>query len=263
MMLENKIAVIYGAGGGIGGAVARAFAREGAKLFLTGPHRTVVEAVAKDVNTASGFAEAAEVDALDERAVDRHLQSVVDKAGRVDISFNAVGIPNAGILGVPLVELDGDQFSLPITTLVTSYFLTARLAARRMIAKKSGVIMTVTATHSREGIPLVGGYGPAQAAKEALTRDLSAERAPHGIRVVGLRPYAMPETNTIKDAFEPRARASGMTWEQWQEMLASRTHARRLMTLEEMANVAVFMASDNASGMTGTTVNLTLGRLDD
>jgi NAD(P)-dependent dehydrogenase (short-subunit alcohol dehydrogenase family) len=263
MMLENKIAVIYGAGGGIGGAVARAFAREGATLFLTGPHRAVVEAVAKDVNTAGGFAEAAEVDALDERGVDRHLQSVVDRAGRVDISFNAVGIPNAGILGVPLVELDGDQFSLPITTLVRSYFLTARLAARRMIANKSGVIMTVTATHSREGIPLVGGYGPAQAAKEALTRDLSAELAPHGIRVVGLRPYAMPETNTIKDAFEPRARASGMTWEQWQEMLASRTHARRLMTLEEMANVAVFMASDNASGMTGTTVNLTLGRLDD
>jgi enoyl-[acyl-carrier-protein] reductase (NADH) len=73
----------------------------------------------------------------------------------------------------------------------------------------------------------------------------------------------MPETSTIKDAFEPRAKASGMTWQQWQAMLASRTHARRLMTLEEMANVAVFMASDNASGMTGTIVNLTMGRLDD
>ena len=73
----------------------------------------------------------------------------------------------------------------------------------------------------------------------------------------------MPETSTIKDAFEPRAKASGMTWEQWQDMLASRTHARRLMTLEEMTNVAVFMASDKASAMTGTTVNLTMGRLDD
>jgi len=101
------------------------------------------------------------------------------------------------------------------------------------------------------------------AAKEALTRDLSAELAPHGIRVVGLRPQAMPETSTIKDAFEPRAEASGMTWEQWQEFLASRTHPRRLMTLAEMANVAVFMASDKASGMTGTTVNLTMGSLDD
>ena len=73
----------------------------------------------------------------------------------------------------------------------------------------------------------------------------------------------MPETRTIKEAYEPRARASGMTWEQWQATLASKTHPRRLMTLEVMANVAVFMASDKASGMTGTTVNLTMGSLDD
>jgi NAD(P)-dependent dehydrogenase (short-subunit alcohol dehydrogenase family) len=263
MMLKDKVAVIYGAGGAIGSAVARAFASEGANLFLTGRHMAPVEVVAKEVVSAGGSAEAAQVDALDEQAVDKHLQSVTDKARRVDISFNAVGIPNAKILGVPLIELDVEPFSLPITTLVTSYFLTARLAARHMVPNKAGVIMTVTATHSRTGIPLVGGYGPAQAAKEALTRDLSAELAPQGIRVVGLRPYAMPETATIRDAFEPRAKASGMTWEQWQEMLASTTHSRRLMTLEEMANMAVFMASDKASGMTGTTVNLTMGRLDD
>jgi NAD(P)-dependent dehydrogenase (short-subunit alcohol dehydrogenase family) len=263
MMLKDKIAVIYGAGGGVGSGVAHAFASEGAKLFLTGHHLAPVEVVAKEVASAGGSAEAAEVDALDEQAVDKHLQSVIDKAGRVDISFNAVGIPNAGILGVPLVELEVEQFSLPIATHATSYFLTARLAARRMVPNKSGVIMTVTALLSRTGTPLVGGYGPAQAAKEALTRDLSAELAPHGIRVVGLRPQGMPETRTIKDAFEPRAKATGMTWEQWQEMLASRTHPRRLMTLEEMANMAAFMASDKASGMTGTTVNLTMGSLDD
>ncbi|HJZ90895.1 MAG TPA: SDR family oxidoreductase [Gemmataceae bacterium] len=263
MMLKNKVAVIYGAGGAIGGAVARAFAREGAKLFLTGRHRAPVEAVANDVAAAGGSAEAAVVDALDEQAVDKHLQSVIDKAGRVDISFNAIGIPNAKILGVPLVELDVEHFSLPIMTYATSYFLTARLAARRMVANKSGVIMTVTSLLSRTGVPLVGGYGLAMAAKEALTRSLSAELAPQGIRVVGLRPQAMPETRTIKDAFEPRAKATGMTWEQWQAFLASRTHPRRLMTLKEMTNVAAFMASDQASGMTGTTVNLTLGSLDD
>ena len=263
MMLKDKVAVIYGAGGAIGGAVAGAFATEGANLFLTGRHLAPVEVVAKEVASAGGSAEAAEVDALDEQAVDTHLQSVIDEGGRIDISFNAVGIPDTEIPGVPLVELDVEQFSLPITSYATSYFLTARLAARHMIPNKSGVIMTVTALHSRTGIPLVGGYGPAMAAKEALTRDLSAELAPQGIRVVGLRPQAMPETRTIKEAFEPRAKASGMTWEQWRELLASRTHARRLMTLEEMASMAVFMASEKASGMTGTTVNLTMGSLDD
>lgn len=262
-MLASKVAVIYGAGGAIGGAVALAFAREGAKLFLTGRHRAPVEAVAERVASAGGSAEAAEVDALDEQAVDKHLQSVIDKADRVDISFNAVGIPNAKILGVPLIELDLEQFSLPITTYARSYFLTARMAARRMIPNRSGVIMTVTALHARMGLPLVGGYGPAMAAKEALTRDLSAELAPQGIRVVGLRPQAMPETRTIKEAFMPRAKASGKTWAQWQELLASRTHPRRLMTLAEVASAAVFMASDSASGMTGTTLNLTMGSLGD
>ena len=188
---------------------------------------------------------------------------MIDKAGRVDISFNAVGVPNARILGVPLAELEAGLFSLPITAYTTSYFLTARLAARRMVAKKSGVIMTVSALPARKGTPLNGGYGAAQAAKEALTRDLSAELAPQGIRVVALRPHGMPETHTMVEAFEAHAKPSGMTWEQFQGSLASTTHPRRVMTLEEMANVAVFMASDKASGMTGTTVNLTMGSLDD
>jgi NAD(P)-dependent dehydrogenase (short-subunit alcohol dehydrogenase family) len=96
---------------------------------------------------------------------------------------------------------------------------------------------------------------------EALTRGLSAELAPQGIRVA-LRPQGMPETGTIKDSFELFAKASGMTWEQFHKSLASRTHTRRLSTLAELANVAVFMASDQASGMTGTLVNLSRGSLD-
>ena len=262
MLLENKNTVIYGAGGAIGGAVACAFAAEGVKLFLTGRHLAPVEAVAKDIVSAAGSAEAAEVDALDEQAVDRHLQSVTDKAGRVDISFNAIGIPNPK-LRMPLVELDVEQFSLPIATYTRSYFLTARLTARRMVANRSGVIMTVTSTPSRTGTPFVGGGGPAMAAVEALTRDLSAELAPQGIRVVGLRPQGMPETDRIKESFGLFAKASGMTWEQFQELLAGRTHTRRLSTLADTANVAVFIASDQASGMTGTVVNLSMGSLDD
>jgi NAD(P)-dependent dehydrogenase (short-subunit alcohol dehydrogenase family) len=263
MMLKNKVAVIYGAGGAIGGAVAGAFAREGATLFLTGRKRAAVALVAKEIASAGGSAETAEVDALDEQAVDKHLQSVIDKAGRVDISFNAVGIPDEKILGVPLVEIDAEQFSLAIASYTRSYFLTARLAARRMVQNKSGVIMTVTALPSRTGTRLNGGYGPAQAAKEALTRDLSAELAPLGIRVVSLRPHGMPETSTMKEVFDIKAKAAGMSWDQFQGYLAGTTHPRRVMKLAEVANVAVFAASDKASGMTGTTVNLTMGSLDD
>lgn len=263
MMLQNKVAVIYGAGGAIGGAVARAFAREGARVFSTGRLRAPVETVARDIVASGGFAEAAEVDALDETAVDQHLQSVINQAGRIDISFNAIGVPTAKNLGVPLVDLEVDHFCAPIMAYARSYFLTARLAARRMIPQKTGVIMTVTALPARVGYPLNGGYGPAQAAKEALTRCLSGELAPHGIRVVGLRPHGIPETPTMKEVFELKRRGSDLTWEQFQGYLTSTTHPRRGMTLAEVANAAVLMASDKASGMTGTNVNLSLGAVDD
>jgi NAD(P)-dependent dehydrogenase (short-subunit alcohol dehydrogenase family) len=261
MLLENKVAVIYGAGGAIGGAVARAFAGDGAKVFLTGRRRAPVDAVAKEIVSAGGAAEAAEVDALDEPALDGHLRSVVDKAGRVDIAFNAVGIPNEKLLGVPLVEMDVERFSLPIVAYTKSYFLTARLAARHMVRNGSGVIMTVSALPARTGTRLNGGYGAAMAAKEALTRDLSIELAPRGIRVVALRPHGLPETMTMRAVFD--AKAADMTWDQFQGYLASSTHPRRVMKVAELANMAVFMASDRASGMTGTSVNLTMGAVDD
>src|SRR5580700_7769568 len=246
MMLKNKVAVIYGGGGAIGGAVARAFACEGAKVFLSGRKRAPLEALAKEIQLAGGSAEAAEVDALDEQAIDKHLRSVIEKAGRVDISFNAISIPPEKILGVPLIEMDVDQFSLAIASYTRSYFLSARLAARHMVQNKSGVIMTVTALPSRKGTPLNGGYGAAQAAKEALTRDLSAELAAQGIRVVALRPHGMPETRTMVEAFEAHAKPSGTTWAQFQEFLARDTHPGRVMTLGELASVAAFVASDRA-----------------
>jgi NAD(P)-dependent dehydrogenase (short-subunit alcohol dehydrogenase family) len=110
MMLKSKVAVIYGASGAVSGAVAKAFAREGAHVFLTGRHRTRIEDVAREIVSAGGHAETAEVDALDEHAVDRHLQSVIDKAGHVDVSFNAIGIPNTTVQGVPLVDLQSSSF---------------------------------------------------------------------------------------------------------------------------------------------------------
>ncbi len=263
MMLKNKVAVIYGSSGAVGSAISGAFAREGARVFLTGRNLNKVDAVAKGIMDAGGMAEAAHVDALDERSVDGHLQSVIDKAGRVDVSFNAVGIPNTMLQGVPLVDLDVDQFVLPIATYARSYFLTARLAARRMVANGSGVIMTITAVPSRMGIPLVGGFAPAQAAVEALTRGLSAEVASHGVRVVGLRADGMPETGTIREVFGLHAKAHGISWDQFREMIASKNHRRQLLTLAEMSNVAVFMASDQAGAMTGSIVNLSMGMLDD
>jgi NAD(P)-dependent dehydrogenase (short-subunit alcohol dehydrogenase family) len=242
MILENKVAVIYGARGAIGGAVARAMAREGARVYGTSRE---------------------EVDALDEAAIDRHLDAVMAETGKIDISFNAIGLPEVEVVGSPLTEIDAAMFERPIAAYVTSYFLTARLAARRMLPQRSGVIMTVTALPSRQGTPLNGGYGPSQAAKEALTRDLSAELAPHGIRVVGLRAHALPYSSTIAEVHALKAKATGLSLEQFQDRLIGSTHPRRALTAEEVANVAVFLASDAATPLTGTAVNLSMGALAD
>ncbi len=263
MMLKDKVAVVYGAAGHIGAAVARAFAAEGAQVHLTGRQLAALEPVAAAVRSAGGRAEVAQVDALDERAIDAHLQRVTEQTGRIDISLNAAGFSNASALGVPLVELDLERFRSPVSDYATSYFLTARLAARRMLPRKSGVIMTVTALPGRVGTALNGGYGAAQAAKDALTRDLSTELAPHGIRVVAVRPHGLPETRTMREAFELKASRAGMSWEQFTTFLANWSHARRVMSIQELADAAVFVASDRARGMTGTTMNLTLGGAPD
>jgi len=262
-MLQDKVAVVYGGAGAIGGAVAKAFAAEGARVHVTGRSPAAVEMVAKDIVARGGAAEAAEVDGLDEAAIERHLRDVVEREGRVDVSFNAVGIPDAEILGTPLTGIGAEQYLRPVLAYTSSYFYTARLAARHMIPQGSGVIMTVTALLSRKGTTLNGGYGPAQAAKEALTRDLSAELAPKGIRVVGLRPHGIPEAESMREVYAAKAGPLGVTWEQFQDFLAADTHPRRVMVVDEVAAVAAFMASDRAGGMTGTTVNLTMGSLDD
>jgi NAD(P)-dependent dehydrogenase (short-subunit alcohol dehydrogenase family) len=158
MLLEDKNAVIYGGGGAIGGAVARAFAHEGAKGFLTGRTMDKIDTVAGDISAAGGTVETAQVNALDERAVEDYAYAVAREAGRIDVSFNAIGIPQQGVQGIPLVELSAESFDLPIRTYTTAPFLTARAAARRMVEHRSGVILTLTATPARLAAPLVGAW---------------------------------------------------------------------------------------------------------
>jgi NAD(P)-dependent dehydrogenase (short-subunit alcohol dehydrogenase family) len=263
LLLQDKTAVIYGAGGAIGHTVAKTFAREGARVFLTGRTLSKVEDLAKEISAAGGVADAAQVNALDENAVAEHLDTVIEQAGGVDISFNAVGLRNTTLQGVPLVDLDVDEFMRPIAEHVRANFLTARHAGRHMTAKGSGVIMTVTSIPSRIANPLMGGVALAMAAEEALIRDLSVEFAPHGVRVAGVRTQGMPDSGTIEEVFGLHAKAYGVTREQFQEMVAERTHRKRLPSLQEMAEVVTFIASDRASGIAGTMANMSLGAIPD
>lgn len=258
MRLKDKTVVVYGAGGDVGSAVARAFAREGAKVFLSGRGLRKVQAVADSITASGGIAHAAEVNALDERALERYLDLVTEKAGTLDICFNAIA-PTQPATKLPLTEISAEDFASPITTYVQSNFLTARSAARRMLARRSGVILTITGTPSRLAVPNAGGGTLAFAALSALTRSLSAELGPQGIRVVGLMPNAMPETQLIRENFARYAKAAGVSPADFLARFESMTHLKRLTTLDELANAAVFSASDQGSGLTGTILNLSGG----
>jgi NAD(P)-dependent dehydrogenase (short-subunit alcohol dehydrogenase family) len=258
MLLEGKNAVIYGGGGAVGGAVARTFAGEGAKVFLAGRTGASLEAVASDIEKVGGRAEVAELDALDERAIERHIGGVVELAGSIDVSFNAISIQDVQL--IPLVEMSREDFMRPISTGAATHFLTARAAARHMAARGSGVILTFSASAARAYFPgvHVGGFGIACTAIEALTKQLAAELGPAGIRVNCLRSEGIPES------------WEGTSTEEWsastdeiEAFLKQRSLLGRVTTLADVGNAAAFLASDRADATTGTVFNLTSGTVVD
>jgi NAD(P)-dependent dehydrogenase (short-subunit alcohol dehydrogenase family) len=262
-MLKEKVAIVYGASGAVGSTAARAFAREGASVFLTGRSTSKLDKVAEEISSAGLSAEVAEVDALDEQGVNHQLEKAFDKAGHIDISFNAIGLPLQGIEGIPLAELSTERFLFPVSTYTKSQFITAKAAAKFMIRRKSGVILFHTPDPGRLAAPLMGGMAPAWASMESLSRNLSMELAPSGIRTVCIRTTGLPETETITVSFGLHAQASGMTRQQLQGFIENMTHTKKLTTLAELANALVFASSDLSRGMTGAVLNLTGGKISD
>jgi NAD(P)-dependent dehydrogenase (short-subunit alcohol dehydrogenase family) len=260
--LEYKIAVIYG-DGSVGSAIAKAFAREGARVFLTGRTLTKLNTIADEILSDGGAIDTAKLDALDEQAVEKHMSEVINKAGKIDISFNAIGIPQKDARDIPLTELSLESFSLPITTYTRSHFITAKAAARRMVKQGHGVIVMHTPNASRISPPFVGGFAPAWAAMEALCRSLSVEFGQEGVRSVCLLTTGIPETPLIDEVWHMRAKSRGTTFEQFHAVMEGMTHRKRLTALQELTNAAVFVASDEASAITGSIVNLTAGMIVD
>ena len=257
MLLEERNAVIYGAGGTVGRAVALAFAREGARVFLAGRSRDALDAVAGEIAGNGGTAEAAEVDALDETAVEEHADAVARAAGGIDVSFNTIG--HGDVHGAPLLEMPLEDFARPITVAIRSLFLTARAAARRMAPRGSGVIMAITASTAFQRLPEVGGTAVAFDAIESQSRTWAAELGPHGVRVLWLRTTGLPEALADVDLFPAYGTGAPMTKEELIEWQRGLTVLKRLTTLEELGRAAAFAASDLASAMTGCAVNVTCG----
>lgn len=257
MLLEDRNAVVYGAGGTVGRAVAVAFAREGARVFLAGRSRAALEAVAEEIAVGGGSADTAEVDALDEASVDAHADAVVREAGSLDVSFNSIS--HGDVHGASLLDMPYEDFARPITVATRTQYLTARAAARHMTARGSGVIMAITASTSHQTLPEVGGTPVAFDAIESQCRQWAAELGPHGIRVLWLRTTGMPEALADVDRFPAYGTGAPMSREELIEWNVAKTMLKRLTTLEDVGHAAAFSASDRAGAMTGCAVNLTCG----
>jgi 3-oxoacyl-[acyl-carrier protein] reductase len=248
MLLEYKNAVIYGGGGVIGGAVARAFAREGATVHLAGRTLSTLDGVAEEIRAAGGAAETARLDAFDEHRVEEHARAVVDTGGSLDVSFNVISHPNH--LGTPVLEMGYEEFEEPVTRRLRTLSITSRAAARHMVEQGSGVILTYGGYG--EPVPNYRGFQVSFGAIEALRRTLSRELGPKGVRVITLQTGGIPEgipDERTRNAIE--------------KSIAKHTMLGRAATLEDVGNAAVFAASDWGRALTATKLNITCGTIPD
>ena len=246
-LLVGKTAIIYGAGGRIGRGLARTFADEGATVFLAGRTEAMLRAVADEIASGGGRAHVSVVDALDEHAVEEHARSVVDRAGSIDVSFNLTS--RGDVQGTRLLDMDVDDFLCPTATGLRSNFVTARAAARHMVRQGSGVILMLTSGSGEAWTPpevwAMGGTGPADAATESFMRYLAAEVGPRGVRVACLWTAGVVVEN------DPLAAAK--------DMLVGMSMLRKRPTIQEVADTAAFLASDRASGITASIINVNSG----
>lgn len=265
MLLENQTAVIHGGGGAIGGAAARAFAREGARVFLAGRSAARLDAVVADIRAAGGRAEAAVLHALDAAQVDRHADEVAEQAGGIDIALNAVGFTH--VQGTPFLGLSLGDYEHPITAYTRCNFITAQAMARHMVQRRAGVILTLSTPGARLPGPGYLGNCVSSAAVEAFSRHLAGELGEQGVRVICVRPHAIPEAlaqgSHTREVFAPQAREQGVTVDEMLLGAASGTLLKRLPTLEQVARTLAFLASPGAGAITGTVANLSCGFLVD
>ena len=253
-ILRNKTAVVYGAGS-IGGAVAAAFAKAGATVFVADHHEDALNKLAdKQIQTQR-------LDVLDKEAVAAFVKAVVEQTGHVDISFCATSTHKpGGEQGAALTEVSYEDFAMPLIDYTKATFHTATAVYPYMVKQHAGVIMGITAVVSQMPLPYTAGFGPAWAAVEAMLRLLAAELGPHGVRTVCLHSAgsegAADKTLAYSNLeLEKRAEAWGERW-------MSRNLLGRGPTLEEVGNMAAFLASDLAGATTGTTVSLTAGMVN-
>ena len=253
MLLENKVALITGSGRGIGRAIAKLFAKEGASVFLTARTEAQLAAVAKEIEAAGGKVGYAAADLTLDKECERVVAEARTKFGRVDILVN-----NAGHYGpvAPVEEYPLEEFDKVIAVHLRAAFVLSKLVLPEMYVRKSGVILNVSSLSAKAAYGWGSAYAAAKAGLLGLTRVMAAEAARQGVRVNAICPGPVTETEMSKELGKTLAERLGMSPEEQLKGFLSSLLQGRGQTAMEIAQAALFLCSEMSSAMVGQSINV-------
>ncbi|MBM4333802.1 MAG: SDR family oxidoreductase [Deltaproteobacteria bacterium] len=243
MKLKGKVAIITGASKGIGKGIALRYAKEGAAVVLASRSMDLLSSIAGQINQEGGKALALEVDVGNYESVARMIERSMDHFGRMDIMVNNAGISMA----VPSEELSPGDWERALSTDLTGVFYGCQCAARKMIPQGGGVIINITSVYGLVAAPARAAYCASKAACNMLTKVLAIEWAPKNIRVNAIAPGYI-RTELVQGVIDSGMLPIGA--------IEKRTPMGRIGEVEELLGLAVYLAGDESSFMTGSVINI-------
>jgi len=247
MRFENQVVVVTGAGYGIGRGIAEAFAREGAQVVLAGRSRDKLAQVAAVLAAGPAKALVVPTDVRLEAEVDRLIATAHQKLGRLDVLVNNAGIAGPTALARDTSLADWDE---TLRVNLTGAFLCARRAAAIMIEARRGAIVNIASVAGRMGYPMRSPYAASKWGMIGLSHSLAAELGQYGVRVNAVLPGST-EGERIERVIAARSKAEGSTPDEVRRWFTKDTPLQRMVTADEVARAVLFLASDDASGITG------------
>ncbi|MEA3485420.1 MAG: sorbitol-6-phosphate dehydrogenase [Candidatus Aerophobetes bacterium] len=257
MRLANKVAIVTGGGQGLGEAIALRLAREGCKVSIADINLPAAEKIVQRIREMKGDCLAVKTDVTKAKEVKLMVEETVNKFGHLDIL-----VSNAGILkSYELTEFPEEEWRRVIEINLMGYFLTAKEAARVMKKQKSGVIIQINSKSGKKGSYWNSAYAASKFGGIGLTQSIALDLAPYGIRVNAICPGNLLDSPLwVNSLYDQYAKKWGISREEVRKRYESQVPLGRGCRYEDVANVVVFLASDEASYMTGQAINVTGGQ---
>ena len=256
--LQDRVAIVTGSGQGLGAAIALRLANEGCHVVASDIVEENVRQVAAQIeDTTDRRAMAIRTDVTKEEDTEALVARTVEAFGKLDIV-----VANAGVLkAFDITEFPADAWRFVIDVNLVGYFLTAKAAAKVMMAQKSGAIVQINSKSGKKGSFRNSAYAASKFGGIGLTQSIALDLAPHGVRVNSVCPGNLLDSPLwVNSLYKQYAQRLGITEEEVRQRYVDQVPMKRGCTYDDVANVVVFLASDQASYMTGQAINVTGGQ---